>query len=140
MINLSKISQIVLWIGLRNIYDNMGELDNDEIVKRTEKLIEKIKKMRQSGLESGGEFSVENIVFKIIRRNGMLDRLYDIKTVAYDKSVTLESIEINERLMDKIREINPKEEIEKAKNKLKAFGKSLKQEGKEHKGSLGYCY
>jgi len=118
---------------VEDIYDNMGELDNDEIVKRTEKLIEKIKKMRQSGLESGGEFSVENIVFKIIRRNGMLDRLYDIKTVAYDKSVTLESIEINERLMDKIREINPKEEIEKAKNKLKAFGKSLKQEGKETK-------
>ena len=50
--------------------------------------------MRQSGLESGGEFSVENIVFKVLRRNGMLDRLYDIKTVAYDKSVTLESTKL----------------------------------------------
>ena len=59
---------------------------------------EKIKKMRQSGLDSGGEFSVENIVFKVLRRNGMLDRLYDIKTVAYDKEVTLESIQESKKI------------------------------------------
>lgn len=76
---------------IEDIYDDMGVDDNEDIIKRVDKLTEKIKKMRQSGLESGGEFSVENIVFKVLRRNGMLDRLYDIKTVAYDKSVTLES-------------------------------------------------
>jgi hypothetical protein len=99
---------------VEEIYDEMDEVDNDETVKRVDKLTEKIKKMRQSGLESGGEFSVENIVFKVLRRNGMLDRLYDIKTVAYDKSVTLESIELNnltesmsEDPLDWIREINP---------------------------------
>ena len=80
---------------VEEIYDEMDEVDNNETVKRVDKLTEKIKKMRQSGLESGGEFSVENIVFKVLRRNGMLDRLYDIKTVAYDKSVTLESSELN---------------------------------------------
>ena len=54
--------------------------------------------MRQCGLDEGGEWSVENIVFKVLRRNGMLDRLGDIKTVAYDKSMTLESInEFNEK-------------------------------------------
>jgi len=76
---------------VEEIYDEMDDVENEETVKRVDKLTEKIKKMRQSGLESGGEFSVENIVFKVLRRNGMLDRLYDIKTVAYDKSVTLES-------------------------------------------------
>ena len=76
---------------VEEIYDEMDDVGNEETVKRVDKLTEKIKKMRQSGLESGGEFSVENIVFKVLRRNGMLDRLYDIKTVAYDKSVTLES-------------------------------------------------
>ena len=76
---------------IEEIYDEMDEVDNEETVERVNKLTEKIKKMRQSGLESGGEFSVENIVFKVLRRNGMLDRLYDIKTVAYDRSVTLES-------------------------------------------------
>jgi hypothetical protein len=122
---------------IEGIYDDMGELENGEIVKRTEKLIEKIKNMRKSGLESGGEFSVENIVFKVLRRNGMLDRLFDIKTVAYDKSVTLESTNINERLMDKIKDINPKKEITKAKKKLKKFREGLKQEGKETREAWG---
>lgn len=74
-----------------DIYDEMDDEDYEDVIKRVDKLTEKIKKMRQSGLESGGEFSVENIVFKSLRRNGMLDRLYDIKIVAYDKSVTMES-------------------------------------------------
>ena len=45
--------------------------------------------MRQAGLDAAGEFSVENMVFKVLRRNGMLERLSDIKTVAYDKSVSI---------------------------------------------------
>jgi hypothetical protein len=118
---------------VEEIYDEMDEVGNEVTIKSVEKLTDKIKKMRQSGLETGGEFSVENIVFKVLRRNGMLDRLYDIKTVAYDKSVTLESIQIDERLMDKIKEIKPKEEIDKAKKKLKKFGEGLKQEGRETK-------
>lgn len=91
------------------IYDEMDDVENEETIKRVDKLTEKIKKMRQSGLESGGEFSVENIVFKVLRRNGMLDRLYDIKTVAYDKSVTLESIIVSESEdpLQWIRDINP---------------------------------
>ena len=86
---------------IEDIYDDMGTDDNEDIIKRVDKLTEKIKKMRQSGLESGGEFSVENIVFKVLRRNGMLDRLYDIKTVAYDKSVTLESEDLD-RLIESL--------------------------------------
>jgi hypothetical protein len=102
---------------IEEIYDDIDVVDNDETVKRVDKLTEKIKKIRQSGLESGGEFSVENIVFKVLRRNGMLDRLYDIKTVAYDKSVTLESKELDtliesftgsdENPLDWVRDINP---------------------------------
>ncbi len=118
---------------IEDLYDKMDELENDEIVERTEKLIDKIKNMRKSGLETGGEFSVENIVFKVLRRNGMLDRLYDIKTVAYDKSVTLESIQLDERLLDKIKEINPKEYFKKVSDSFKSFLEGLKKEGKETK-------
>ena len=39
----------------------MDEVDNEVTIKRVDKLTEKIKKMRQSGLETGGEYSVENI-------------------------------------------------------------------------------
>lgn len=43
-----------------------------------DKLKDRIKKFRQSGLESDeSEFSPENIAFKILRRNGYIEKLYD---------------------------------------------------------------
>jgi hypothetical protein len=78
--------------SIDDLYDDMKKTENyDEIVEKSDKIKDKIKKMRQAGLDRAGEFSVENMVFKVLRRNGMLDRLSDIKTVAYDKSVTLEN-------------------------------------------------
>ena len=93
-----KDKSIRIMDRIEDLYDELNDGDYDVAVKGVEKLTEKIKKMRQSGLESGGEFSVENIVFKVLRRNGMLDRLYDIKTVAYDKSVTLESMRESKKI------------------------------------------
>jgi predicted nucleotidyltransferase len=50
-----------------------------------ERLKKKIKNMRRAGLESTHqEFSVENITFKILRRDGILERLSDLKKTAYD--------------------------------------------------------
>jgi len=75
-----------------DLYDEMKKEKNyEEIVSKTDKIKDKIKKMRQAGLDKAGEFSVENMVFKVLRRNGMLDRLSDIKTIAYDKLVSLPS-------------------------------------------------
>ena len=78
--------------AIDDLYGEMktGE-DYDAVVEKSDKIKDKIKKMRQAGLDEFGEFSVENMVFKVLRRNGMLERLSDIKTVAYDKSVTLEN-------------------------------------------------
>ena len=44
-----------------------------------DKLKEKIRNMRKSGLERGGEYSLENLVFKMLRNNGYLDLLNDYK-------------------------------------------------------------
>ena len=78
--------------SIDDLYDEMKKEKNyDVVVEKADKIKDKIKKMRQAGLDKAGEFSVENLVFKVLRRNGMLDRLSDIKTVAYDKSVTLEN-------------------------------------------------
>jgi hypothetical protein len=77
---------------IEDLYDLMQDTDDyEKITELADRVKQKIKKMRQCGLDKGGEWSVENIVFKVLRRNGMLERLGDIKTVAYDKSVTLEN-------------------------------------------------
>ena len=50
----------------------------------------KIRRMRQAGLTSPQkEFSPENIAFKILRRNGTLDRLSQMKYTAYDRHMSL---------------------------------------------------
>jgi len=49
------------------------------------KLWKKIKDARQSGLEKEGEFSTENLVFKLLRRNGYIQKFMDLKTKSYDK-------------------------------------------------------
>jgi hypothetical protein len=78
--------------SIDDLYDEMKKSKNyDDVVVKSDKIKDKIKKMRQASLDEAGEFSVENMVFKVLRRNGMLERLSDIKTVAYDKSVTLEN-------------------------------------------------
>jgi hypothetical protein len=44
-----------------------------------DKLKDKIKQFRQAGLESGGEYSLENLAFKQLRYNGYLEKLNNLK-------------------------------------------------------------
>jgi len=54
------------------------------------RLKEKIKNMRRAGLESTQrEFSVENIAFKILRRDGILDQLENQKNKIYDDMMSV---------------------------------------------------
>lgn len=67
-----------------------------------EKLLEKIKKMRKAGLADGGEFSVENLVFKKLRDNGVIERLMKVKKEDYDKKLSLEeALEVIEDILEK---------------------------------------
>ena len=49
------------------------------------KVWKKIKDYRQSGLESeSGEYSVGNLVFKLLRRNGYVGKIMELKRKVYD--------------------------------------------------------
>ena len=49
------------------------------------KVWKKIKDYRQSGLESeSGEYSVGNLVFKLLRRNGYIGKIMELKRKVYD--------------------------------------------------------
>jgi hypothetical protein len=74
-----------------NIVGNLiiaGKLE--AAMRNIERLKKKIKNMRRAGLESTmREFSVENIAFKILRRNGILDELERMKNETYDEMMTV---------------------------------------------------
>lgn len=54
-----------------------------------EKLKEKLRNMRYSALKKGGEFSIENLVFKELRNQGHLERLSSYLRSNQDKRMSL---------------------------------------------------
>tara|TARA_R110001606_G_scaffold48714_2_gene123504 strand:- start:701 stop:1405 length:705 start_codon:yes stop_codon:yes gene_type:complete len=54
-----------------------------------EKIMKKIRDMRQSGLEKGGEMSDENIIYKILRSEGDIQKLYDMRDNVFDVNLSL---------------------------------------------------
>jgi predicted nucleotidyltransferase len=68
-----------------------AEGNYDDVLECSEVLKQKIRKMRRSGLYTAGEFSAENIAFKVLRNSGNLARLSDLKNKAYDASMSMEN-------------------------------------------------
>lgn len=52
---------------------------------KANKLIKYLRKLRKVGLEENGESDWRNIVYKICRRSGYLDKLYDLKLSTFDR-------------------------------------------------------
>ena len=56
-----------------------------------ERLLDKLKAIRKRGLQDEGEFSEENLAYKVLRRSGHLQRIFDTRSKDFDKSLSLES-------------------------------------------------
>lgn len=70
--------------------DNLEDYKDSELfLEKYDKLKDKIKKMRQGGLEKEGEFSTENLVFKILRNSNYLDKLLNLKKEYLTKELSL---------------------------------------------------
>ena len=60
----------------------------------SEKIRSKIKNMRKTGLSREGIYSPENLAFKILRNNGILEILATLKTISYDRLMSSDNITI----------------------------------------------
>jgi len=58
-------------------------------IKGLEKLIKKIRDMRSAGLEKSGEMADENIIYKVLRSEGDIQKLYDMKDNVFDVDLSL---------------------------------------------------
>lgn len=91
-IDVKKVKQKAS--DIMSIMDDFKDMyhneEYDKLIRRIKNLKDKIKKLRQSGLDREGEYSYENITFKVLRRVGFLDQISDLENKAYDKSLTLE--------------------------------------------------
>jgi len=67
-------------------------INNDPSVTDIEKMQDKLRKLRQAGFEKSGEYSIENLAFKSLRNLGVMDDLWDARVKAYEKDLTLETL------------------------------------------------
>ena len=72
-----------------DIYDNYAEQKYSLAEKRAIYIINKIRNYRKAGLEQDGPYSIENLVFKVLRRNGYLKKVIDLRTNSYDKRMSV---------------------------------------------------
>jgi len=67
-----------------DLEDDVDKDEYDEFIKKIKKVWDKVKRYRKSGLESeGGEFSTGNLVFKLLRRNGYIGKILDMRKKSY---------------------------------------------------------
>jgi hypothetical protein len=71
------------------VINNLDDKSMESGVDSINKIKDKLKKYRTSGLEKGGEMSDENLVFKVLRRNGYIGKLFNFKTEYQDKKLSL---------------------------------------------------
>ena len=72
--------------SIDNLESEIEEDKYENFKEKVDKVWKKIKDFRKSGLESeSGEFSIGNLVFKLLRRNGYVEKVVKMKNQSYDK-------------------------------------------------------
>jgi hypothetical protein len=68
-----------------DLEEEVDEDKYDAFLEKLQKVWNKVKNYRKSGLESeGGELSLGNLVFKLLRRNGYIEKIMKLKKKSYD--------------------------------------------------------
>lgn len=93
LINIDSSDVQLKAADFMNLIDDLeNNLNNENFLKKYELIKDKIKKYRQTGLEKGGEFSTENLVFKILRNSGYIEKLLNLKNEYLSKELSLKEI------------------------------------------------
>lgn len=74
---------------IEDVETRFDEEKYEEVYGDADRLREKLRNYRQSGLESAGEFSVENLAFKYLRNTDEIGKLMDLSRDAYDAMMSV---------------------------------------------------
>jgi len=71
---------------------------------KVKNVLDTIKRYRQAGLDFGGEFGPENLAYKVLRSQGVITKLYDLRDKLHSQRLSIEgmySVEEDNELMYK---------------------------------------
>ena len=57
---------------------------------KVEKTLDKIRQYRRAGLDLGGEFGPENLAYKMLRKQGLIEKLYNLRSKLHSEHLTIE--------------------------------------------------
>jgi predicted nucleotidyltransferase len=78
------------WMNMiDNLLDSIKNNDADTAKEMVQKYKDKLKKYRTCGLQKKGEYSTENLVFKILRRNGYIEKLHNNTSKIIDNKLSM---------------------------------------------------
>ena len=66
--------------------------DGEEVGAEVDALKKKIKNFRQAGLDRAGEYSYENLAFKLLRRTGSIEKLFTLGNTLADRKLSLDEL------------------------------------------------
>lgn len=79
---------------INDIDDLETNRSEKDFLKKHEQLKNKIKKYRQAGLDANGEYSIENLVFKVLRNTGYLEKMVEMKNDYLTQELSLKEFEV----------------------------------------------
>ncbi len=91
---------------------------------KVQRILTKLKNLRQAGLDAEGEYSVENMAYKHLRNKGYIERLRGLVKQMQLSRLSLES---------SLNELDIKDTVDKTKDKVKRFVSALRNETDETK-------
>jgi hypothetical protein len=87
--NPPKINDRAVNDKANDLINRITQAINSNDTNEIERLRTKIRNMRRSGLDTAGEFGVENLAFKIVRNLGYLDKLSTAYTQQQDRDLSI---------------------------------------------------
>jgi predicted nucleotidyltransferase len=84
---MKKAQMIMHQVGL--VQELMNQEKFVEAKRQATRIFAKLKRMRKAGLQREGAYSPENIAFKILRKQGYIDQLGDLKSASFDRMMSL---------------------------------------------------
>jgi len=81
-------------ISVRSKFEDLGHRIESAIAtgdyEQIAAMANRVKEYRQAGLDQHGEFGPENLAFKILRKQGLIEKLYSARAAAKDQDLSLD--------------------------------------------------
>jgi hypothetical protein len=84
-----KINDSDVQLKVENYLNKIMQALVDDELPNVLEVVQDLKRLRQAGLEHGGEFSIENVAFKVLRAKGFIEQLRQHATKLQDKALSL---------------------------------------------------